>query len=103
MSTETIMGEIIAGLVILCITIAIQLAKAELKLKYMDEELQRFAPEADSIKNHAKKTVLDIQERHDKTVKEITERYRQETENLKKSIEHIKNAPLMLLVKRPKK
>jgi uncharacterized protein YdcH (DUF465 family) len=100
---ESAMWTMIVSLVILCFGITLRLTKAEHSLKLMDEEFKRFLSEVNSLKKTTNKTVLGIKESHDRTVEEITKRYTQEIENLKKNMEHIKQTSFMLLVKKPKK
>lgn len=104
---ESAMWTMIVSLVILCFGITLRLTKAEHALKLMDEEFKRFFSKINSFKDTTNKTVLGIKESHDRSVKEVVQRYAQEIEKLRENIEHLEKSPRIgipyLLVKRPKK
>jgi predicted transcriptional regulator len=100
---EPAMWALIVSLVVLCFGITLRLTKAEHSLKLMDEEFKRFRSEIQTIKKDAQKTVLGVKESRDRSVKEVTQRYTKEIENLEKNMEQIKLSSFMLQVKRPKK
>lgn len=105
---ESAMWTMIVSLVILAFAKTLQVVELKGSLKLMDEEFKRFFSEIDTIKKRAQETVSDIKESHDRSVKEVAERYAQEIIKLQKNIEHIEATPKVvykpyLLVKRQKK
>jgi gas vesicle protein len=100
---DSAMWTMIVSLVILALAKTLQVVELKGSLKLMDEEFKRFLSEINALKKRTQETVSDIKKDHDRSIKEVTESYAQEIENLKKNMEHIKQTSFMLLVKRPKK
>lgn len=107
----SVVVTLVCALIIKAFNMSLTLAELKHSLKLRDEEFKRFFSEIESIKKIAKDTVLSIQEKHDISLKKVTERYIQEIEKLKQNMDQIEHNEKtskvvytpFLLVKRPKK